>query len=80
MSFNINIDNTELEIISGRLKHTVTPLDNVKWLGNFEKQEIDLAKKILANLSVYIRDRKHIKRRFFKFISSKRAAKPLFNR
>ncbi|AXB57681.1 phosphoribosyltransferase-like protein [Flavobacterium fluviale] len=53
MSFNINIDNTELEILSGRLKHVVSPLDIVKWLGNFEEHEIDLAKKILSNLTVY---------------------------
>ncbi|WP_343614104.1 hypothetical protein [Flavobacterium sp.] len=53
MTFNINIDNTELEILSRRLKHAVGPIDILKWLGNFEKDEIDLAKDILANLTVY---------------------------
>lgn len=53
MSFNINIDNTTLEILSAKLKHTVSPLDIMKWLGNFQENEIELAKDLLLNLTVY---------------------------
>lgn len=53
MSFNIDIDNVTLDIFSERLKHVVSPLDILKWLGNFDKDEINLAKKILSNLTVF---------------------------
>lgn len=53
MPLPIAIDNTTLEILSTRLKHIVSPLDIIKWLSNFEKDEIELAKRILSNLTVY---------------------------
>lgn len=53
MPLSIDIDNTTLEILATKLKHVVTPLDIIKWLSNFEKEEVELAKDILSNLTVY---------------------------
>lgn len=53
MSLNIAIDNITLDVLSTRLKNVVSPLDIIKWLGNFEKGEIDLAVDFLSNLTVY---------------------------
>ncbi|MGJ1501412.1 phosphoribosyltransferase-like protein [Sphingobacterium multivorum] len=53
MPLNLDIDNTTLEILSTKLKNSVSSLDIIRWLGNFEKQEIPLAIKILSNLTIY---------------------------
>ena len=53
MKLNIDIDNITLDILSARLKNVVKPLDIIKWLGNFEPKDLDYAKDILSNLTVY---------------------------
>ena len=53
MKLNIEIDNVTLDIFSERLKHVVSPLDILKWFSNFEKDEIETAKDILSNMTVY---------------------------
>ncbi|OFX69088.1 MAG: hypothetical protein A2X12_05035 [Bacteroidetes bacterium GWE2_29_8] len=53
MKLNIDIDNITLDILSARLKNVVKPLDIIKWLGNFEPKELDYAKDIISNLTVY---------------------------
>ena len=53
MALNINIDNITLDILSTRLKNQVSQLDILKWLGNFEKHETELAIDIIKNLTIY---------------------------
>lgn len=53
MALNIDIDNVTLDILSARLKNVVSPLDILKWLGNFKKNELKYAIDILSNLTVY---------------------------
>jgi len=53
MKLNIDIDNITLDILSARLKNVVKPLDIIKWLGNFEPKDLDYAKDIISNLTVY---------------------------
>lgn len=53
MPLNIDIDNLTLDILAARLKNTVSPLDILKWLGNFEKSEIKIAIDFLSNMTVY---------------------------
>lgn len=53
MSFNIEIDNTTLDILSTRLKKVTSPLDILKWLGNFKPSEVELAIDIISNMTVY---------------------------
>ncbi len=47
------IDNTTLDILSTRLKNSVSQLDILKWLNNFEKSELKFAIDILQNLTVF---------------------------
>lgn len=47
------IDNITIDIISARLKNVVSPLDIIKWLNNFEENEIKYAIDIASNLTVY---------------------------
>ncbi|WP_239780241.1 phosphoribosyltransferase-like protein [Tenacibaculum finnmarkense] len=47
------IDNITIDIISARLKNIVSPLDIIKWLNNFEENEIKYAIDIASNLTVY---------------------------
>lgn len=53
MKSNLDIDNVIIELISARLKNLVSPLDIIKWLGNFEKNELRYAIAIASNLTVY---------------------------
>lgn len=53
MAFHLDIDNTTLEILRTRLKNSVSSLDIIRWLGNFELHEVPLAIKILSNLTIY---------------------------
>lgn len=53
MALNINIDNTTLDILSTRLKNVVSPLDILKWLGNFKPSEVELAIDIISNITIY---------------------------
>lgn len=53
MKLNIDIDNITLDILSARLKDVVKPLDIIKWLGNFDPKDLDYAKDIISNLTVY---------------------------
>lgn len=53
MRLNIDIDNITLDILTARLKNIVKPLDIIKWLGNFEPKDLDYAKDIISNLTVY---------------------------
>jgi hypothetical protein len=48
-----NIDNITIDIISARLKNVVSPLDIIKWLNNFEVDEMKYAIDIASNLTVY---------------------------
>ncbi len=47
------IDNITIDIISARLKNVVSPLDILKWLNNFDENEIKYAVDIASNLTVY---------------------------
>ena len=47
------IDNITIDILSARLKNVVSPLDIIKWLNNFEEDEIKYAVDIASNLTVY---------------------------
>lgn len=53
MQFKINIDEVELEIISRRLKNIVSPVNIIRWLSNFEEEEVYLAVMLIRNLKVY---------------------------
>ncbi len=53
MPLNIAIDNLTLDVLSTRLKNVVSPLDILTWLGNFEKEEVNMAIDFLTNLTVY---------------------------
>jgi hypothetical protein len=53
MQFKINIDEVELEIISRRLKNLVSPVTIMKWLSNFEEDEVYLAVRLVRNLKMY---------------------------
>ncbi|KAA8480059.1 hypothetical protein BDE36_2411 [Arcticibacter tournemirensis] len=53
MEFKINIDEVELEIISKRLKNLVSPVTILKWLSNFEEDEVYLAVRLIRNLKMY---------------------------
>lgn len=53
MNLETDIDNLTLDVLSTRLKHLVSPLDILRWLGNFKAGEMKMAKDFLANLTVY---------------------------
>lgn len=53
MTLNIDIDNLTLDILSARLKNVVSPLDILKWLSNFPKNEAEMAIDFLSNMTVY---------------------------
>ena len=53
MNLNFDIDNTTLQILESRLKNTVTQLDIIKWLNNFESFERKMAIDIAMNLSIF---------------------------
>jgi len=53
MTLDIEIDNLTLDILSARLKNVVSPLDILKWLSNFEKNETKMAIDFLSNMTVY---------------------------
>jgi len=53
MKLNKHIDNITIDIISARLKNVVKPLDIIKWLNNFEDNELKYAIDIASNLTVY---------------------------
>jgi len=56
MTLDIEIDNITLDILTTRLKKSVSQLDILKWLQNFQKSEHKLAIDILSNLTVYTTD------------------------
>lgn len=47
------IDNITLDVISARLKNLASPLDILKWLNNFQDDEIKYAIEIASNLTVF---------------------------
>lgn len=53
MKLNIDIDNITLDILTARLKNVVKPLDIIKWLGNFDTEDLEYAKDFISNLTVY---------------------------
>ncbi len=53
MKVNLDIDNVVIDIISSRLKNIVSPLDIIRWLGNFNQAELKYAIEIASNLTVY---------------------------
>lgn len=53
MNLTTDIDNITLQILESKLKNTVTQLDIIKWLSNFEPFERKMAIDIAMNLSVF---------------------------
>jgi hypothetical protein len=51
--FKVNIDEVELEIIFKRLKNLVSPVNIVRWLSNFQEDEVYLAVRLIKNLKIY---------------------------
>lgn len=47
------IDNITLDVISARLKNLASPLDILKWINNFQENEIKYAVEIASNLTVF---------------------------
>ena len=53
MSIEVHIDSITLDILSRRLKNTVTPMGILNWLNNFEKEETEIAIDFLKRFTVY---------------------------
>ncbi len=56
MGIEVNIDSITLDILSSRMKNLVSPMDILKWLDNFEKEEVPLAIEFLENFRVFTSD------------------------
>jgi hypothetical protein len=53
VSFKVNIDSITLDVIAARLKGVVSHLNILKWLANFQEQELQYALDFVNNLTVY---------------------------
>src|SRR5574344_93246 len=53
MISNFEIDNIDIDFIYARLKKTVSHLDILRWLENFEPKDVNYAIDIASNLTVY---------------------------
>ncbi len=53
MNLNTDIDNITLQVLESKLKNSVTQLDIIKWLSNFEPAKRKMAIDIAMNLSVF---------------------------
>lgn len=53
MNLTSDIDNTTLQVLEARLKNSVTQIDIIKWLSNFEPFERKMALDIAMNVTVF---------------------------
>lgn len=53
MSIEVHIDSITLDILSKRLKNVVSPMDILKWLNNFKKEENQIALDFLNRFTIY---------------------------
>lgn len=53
MSIEVHIDSITLDILSKRLKNIVSPMDILKWLNNFQKDETKIALDYLYRFTIY---------------------------
>jgi hypothetical protein len=53
MSIKVHIDSITLDILSKRLKNVVNPMGILRWLNNFEKEELTFAIDFIKRFTIY---------------------------